>query len=99
MGFDLSWLAPSVKFGLISRSHLELQREGVLGLENEKRRLDEKKDIMRCQFSTLTMLLCRNEQSRAAFDKQIQHTKANVKATEEAFFSAACRNQIYNIRR
>ena len=61
LGFDSSWLAPSVKFGLISRSPLELQREGVLGLENEKKRLDEKKDIMRCQFSTLTMLLCRND--------------------------------------
>lgn len=85
LGFDLSWLAPSVKFGLISRSRLELQREGVLGLEYEKRHLEEKRVIMRCQLSTLTMLPSQNEQSRAAFDKQIQHTKANVKATEEAF--------------
>lgn len=34
LGFDLSWLAPGVKFGLNSRSHLEQQRKSVLALVN-----------------------------------------------------------------
>ncbi|XP_024021312.1 uncharacterized protein LOC112091554 [Morus notabilis] len=85
LGFDLSWLSTTVTFGLSASSHLEWQREGVLTLENQKRHLNEERDSLRCQLSTLTMRLCQNERDSAALEKQFLQAKANLKLTEEAF--------------
>ncbi|PON76905.1 hypothetical protein PanWU01x14_032250 [Parasponia andersonii] len=87
LGFDLSWLTCSVMSGLNSAYCLELM-ETLSTFENRKKHLEETRDTLRCQMSTMTMQLCEAEQELADLEKPIQMAKTNLDFTRKAFLYA-----------
>ncbi|KAH7517890.1 hypothetical protein FEM48_Zijuj09G0112100 [Ziziphus jujuba var. spinosa] len=70
LGFDLSWLAPSI--------------DNVC-LVGQKKHLEQDRETMHSQMSTLTMQLCEAKRVAANLEIQLQMVKGQMKYIEEEF--------------
>ena len=79
LGFDLTWLYPIIE------SSLDSGMERINCLENLKKPLEEERETLQHQLTTLTMQLCQVKGELAKFDEQIEVAKADLEFKSNGF--------------